>query len=1068
MKALLGSMLLLAALPAQDVRSTILGTVTDASGAAVAGATVTITNTGTQERRTAVTTDRGDYEVSSLDVGLYEAAVEMSGFRKEVITGIRLEVGQRARVDAKLSVGDITQQVTVEASAALLQTDDATVGTVIDRAKITELPLPGSRNLYRLALLAPGMSRGPASSVTTSGFGAGFGIAAAGQKVHNNWIVLDGAPLRTVIHGVTRMRPSVEAVEEFRVEYGWYNAEYGTQSGAQIISTIRPGTNQYHGTLFHFLRNEKLDARNFFENPLIPKRPLRRNIFGGVLSGPILKNRTFFTVNFEGFRERRTNQGFAIYPTQRMREGDLTEPNFRNPVSATGALIPIRDLTSGQPFPDNRIPASRIARQAQGFFKYWPTPNFGPAAFDGTNNYSGSSRNALNDDQTFVRIDHQLGSSNKLFGRYGNQEVDDDAFPVNPHPYFVARNPRHQQNAVLNWTRILSPRLLGEVKVAYNRDIFKRVDDVSGTDFNILRDLGIPGQTNNPTDTGLPSLSITGVSGLGNTDINTIWDESRLLAGSLTFTRGSHNWKFGSEFIHLRLDRRTVNFVKGAFTFTGVHSGIGLPAAQQGRLAWADFLLDQPAQVRTGLSVVPGFDSGSYPRAREWRWHNYFTDDWKITPKLTMNYGLRYEYNSVWQDIRGGSRNVDINRGILFPEAGVKADLHAPEYDNFAPRVGFAYRPFGGNNTVIRLGYGVFYNINMANNIVPTLALNPPFSQNINELNAAGNIRIRMATADQAQARQINSEILGVAINYGVGDVQQWNFNIQHALPGRIVFELGYIGSKTSHMDQPVEYNAFLPGTQIRPHPEFGNVEIITLDAAGNYHGLLAKAEKRFSSGLTFLQTYTWSKTFMDSFAGNGAERHNNPYNRRLEKGLAETDQRHRSTSAWLYDLPFYRGRRDLAGQLLGGWQVNGVLVMETGLPMHPTQSLKPVDDGCPRCTHRPDRIRDGRLSGSERTLDRWFDTTAFVQVRDPAANRYGNSGRNILTAPGLVSLDFSIFKNFLLTERKNLQFRWEMYNAANTPPFNPPGLAINTGNFGRITSAGAGREMQVGLRLEF
>lgn len=772
------SFLVLACTPglllAQGGRSTILGTVTDESGAAVTGVTVTVLNTGTQQKRASQSNERGDYEVPSLDVGVYEVSAEATGFRRAVVRSIQLEIDQRARVDVKLQVGEITQQISVEANVTAVQTDDSTLSTVIDSAKIRELPLPGNRNLFRLALLAPGMSRGPASSVTTSGFGPGFGIAAMGQKVHNNAILLDGAPLRTAIHGAVRMRPSVEAIEEFRVESGWYSAEFGTQSGAQIIATIRPGTNDFHGVAFHFLRNDKLDARNFFETPGTVKKPLRRNTFGGVISGPIIKNRTFFTFNGEFFRERRSSQGFGTYPSTRMRDGDLTEPYFRR---GDGSLIPIQDLLSGSPFPNNRIPASRIAPQAKSFFPFWPTPSYGPVEFNGTQNYAGSVRNKDNDDQEFVRIDHSIGSRDRLFGRYGIQTVQLPVFPVNPHPFFVTRRPRRQQNATLTYTRIVSPTKINELRVSYNRDIFKTVDDVSGTSFNILKDLGIPGQTTNPLDTGLPSLGITGISGLGNSDINTIWDESRQVADHFSFVKANHTFKLGTELTLLRLARRTVSFVKGAFDFSGIHSGTaaGVSAAERGRLAFADFLLDQPQQVRLGFTdqLPAGIDPGTFPRTRFWRSHFYVADDWKATSRLTVNMGLRYEYNSAIEDIGGQSRNLDFTRLVLYPEVGKRGPLNEPSKRNFAPRVGLAWRPFGGTNMVVRAGYGIFFNVNMLNMFVPALAANPPNNLNINELNAAGVVRIRMANADRAAALSINSEINSADPKRGVGDVQQ-------------------------------------------------------------------------------------------------------------------------------------------------------------------------------------------------------------------------------------------------------------------------------------------------------
>ena len=1062
--------LLVALVPAawsQTERAVILGTVTDDSGSVIPGAIVTVTNVGTAEKRSVTTNDRGDYDVPALNIGQYEVSVEHAGFRKEVVKGIGLVVNQRARVDFKLQVGAVTQEVLVQGTAPLVQTDDATVGQLIDQRKIRELPIPGKRNMYLLALLGAGMSRGPASSVTTSGFGPGFGISAMGQKVHNNWIMLDGAPLRTSIHASVRMRPSVEALQEFRVEAGFYSAEFGTESGAQIVSTIRAGTNQLHGTLFEFLRNEKLDARNFFENPLVPKRPLRRNNFGAVVSGRVIRDKLFFTANYEAFIERRSSQGSAIYPTKRMMAGDLTEPAFRANRDPNGALTPIRDLLTGQPFPGNQIPASRIAPQAQRLFQFWPDPNFGSPVFTGQPNFSGQSRNPVDDRQLFTRLDYNLSSKNRFFGRYGIQDINEFGSSLNPHPFFGQDRPKRQQNATLTYTRLISATMLNELTVSYNRDIFQTLDRVSGEDFNIARDLLIPGQTGDPFTTGVPAIGITGVSGVGNTVPNTIWDESRRIADAVSFTRGAHSLKIGSEFFHVLLRRETYQFVTGQFDFTGIHSGQGLTTAARESLAWADFLLDQPSQVRTAHSEVPGFKPGQFTRLFSWRSHTFITDDWRATPRLTVNLGLRYEFNSVLRDIRGGTRNFDFRTQDLFPAPGVSAPLYNPDFDNFAPRIGLAFRPFKDNKTAVRASYGVFYNVNMLNNLTES-SKNIPFSAGINELNNAGQIRLRMSNAVvgvNAAATQAR-EVLAVPDNYGVGDAQQWTLNIQRALPGDMVVEIGYVGSKSSHFDRPRTFNAInvLKGETRKPYPQWGNIELITTDASGNYHGLLTKVEKRFSQGLTFLATYTWAKTMFDSFAGNGADRHNSPFDLKAEKGLAETDQRHRATASWLYELPFFRGRTGWLPRIAGGWQTNGVLTLETGLPTYPTQTVQPLADECSRCTRRPDRIADGNLPGSERTIQRWFDTSAFAL----AVGHYGSSGRNILAAPGLTSLDFSLFKNFRITESKNLQFRWEMYNATNTPPFNPPNRSIGTGTFGQITSAGLAREMQFGLRLEF
>ncbi len=1051
---------------AQGDRASILGQVTDASGAAVPGASITVTNAGTKERRTATAGERGVFDVPALNIGEYEISVERQGFKREVLRGIVLAVGQRARVDVKLEVGAVTQEVTVEGAAPLLSTDDATLGQLIDQRKIRELPIPGKRNMYMLALLGAGMSRGPASSVTTSGFGPGFGIAAMGQKVHNNWFLLDGAPIRTTIHASMRLRPSVEALQEFRVESGFYSAEFGTQSGAQIVSSIRPGTNDFHGTLFHFLRNEKLDARNFFENPLVKKQPLRRNNYGAVVSGRVLRDKLFFTANYEAFVERRNSQGFGVFPSQRMFRGDLTEPYFRAGRSPNGALTPIRDTAANLPFPGNQIPASRIAPQAQRLFQFWVPGNFGPAEFDGSNNYSGDARATADDRQMFLRMDYNLGDKNRVFGRYGIQDVNEFGGIVNPHPFFGQDRPKRQQNLALQYTRLISPTALNELKVSYNRDLFQTLDRVSGSDFNIARDLLIPGQTSDPFTTGVPSVSITGVSGIGNTVPNTIWDESRRIADTYSLVKGRHSIKIGTEFFHLLLRRETYQFVTGQFGFTGIHAGQGLATAARETLAWADFLLDNPFQVRTAHSEVQGFKPGQFTRLFGWRWHNFVADDFKVTRKLTLNLGLRYEYNSVLRDVRGGTRNFSFATQDLFPAPGVSAPLYNRDPDNFAPRFGFAFRPFSGNKTVVRGSYGVFYNVNMLNNLTES-SKNIPFSAGINEINNPGIVRIRMSSATVSNVAATSArEVLAVPDNYGVGDVQQWTLNVQRVLPGAMVLEVGYVGSKSSHFDRPRTFNAInvLKGERVKPFPQWGNIELITTDASGNYHGLLTKVEKRMSKGLTFLGTYTWSKTMFDAWAGNAGQRHNSPFDLFLEKGLAETDQRHRVTGSWLYELPFFRSRNDLLGRALGGWQTNGVLTLETGMPVHPVQSVQPLADECSRCNRRPNRLADGNLPDSQRTLRRWFDTSAFAL----AVGQYGTSGRNVLTAPGLASLDFSLFKNFRIREKKTLQLRWEMYNATNTPAFNPPGLGIGTGTFGQITSAGLPREMQFGLRFSF
>ena len=454
----------------------------------------------------------------------------------------------------------------------------------------------------------------------------------------------------------------------------------------------------------------------------------------------------------------------------------------------------------------------------------------------------------------------------------------------------------------------------------------------------------------------------------------------------------------------------------------------------------------------------------------------------QVTPNLTLNLGLRWEYNSPFVDDCGESRNFDLGTGQLFPAPGLaRVALNTVSKNFWAPRFGIAWRPFGGTDFVIRTGYGIFYNVNMINNFVPILAANPPGTARIEETALARRPFITMATADQAANEILRASASGANTENTVGEVQQWNFNIQKSLPWNLVAEIGYSGSKSDHFDNPAEYNAFLLSTigtanPIRRYPNFSSIEIHDTAASGSYHGLLSKVERRFSGGLTFLQTYTWSKVMFDSRACWGAERPNNPHDRRTaERGRGDFDITHRTTTAFLWELPFGNNLSGAAKHIVGGWQVNGVVVLATGLPIHPHQGeTDPTEgDGCPRCDRRPYRVGDGNLSGSARTLDRWFDTSAFMLASPESRvalgrGLYGDTGRSILEEPGRTSFDFSIFKNFNVAEGHRIQFRWEMYNATNTPPFLTPQRNVRSGQFGQITRALESREMQLGLRWLF
>lgn len=1042
-------------LAAQQIyQGTILGTVRDPSGKVVPGASVTVTNTGTNGQRTMVTDDHGNYLIPALNTGSYSVTVRMRGFRDETISGIVLSVNQQARVDMQLKLGSSVQQITVTQQAPLLHTDDAIQEQLINGHEITSLPIPLDRNIFELALLGAGMSVGPASSVTTGQYGAGFGIAAMGQKVQNNYFTLDGAPLSTAMFNQVRMRPSVEALSEFKVESASYPADLGHESGAQVISVIRPGTNNFHGTLFEFLRNDAFDARTFFEDPTLPKAPLQRNDFGGVLSGPIIRNKLFFTINYEGYLQHTKSQSFAVYPDAAMKAGDLNEPYF--------SKTPIINPQTGQPFPGNVIP---ISPQAQKLMQFFPTPNYGSAVFNGESNYTGYTVSNNNDEQGFARLDYTIDDKDTLFGHFGEEKNTFFNQQVNPNPFFGQNAPRNQNNDVITWTRMISPTELNQFSISYNRDIWGSHDTVP-SGFSIANNLLIPGLDSDPYVQGVPSISITGLTALGNATPTTIWDENRRLADDFSFAHGSHQFKVGMEYERLLVRRQSYTYVTGVFDFNG--SITGSP--------WSDFLLDQPYQVEEAVAPatpIPGFSAGeTYVRLADYHLQPYFMDDWKATPKLTINYGLRWELDSPIQDIRGLTDNINMSTGQLFPAPGVSGNLYDWDHHDFAPRFGFAYRPFSGSNaTVVRGSYGVYYTQNMWNNI-SVMASNPPFNLSIDQVQTPGNVTVTMA--NPADATSIvgseTPEILGVPKDYGLANSQQWTFNIEHVLPQKITLEVGYVGSKSTHFDRPAEYNDInvLAGQTEREFPQYSDIELIDTDAYGTYNGLITRLEKHLSNGISFVFTYTYSKDMFSSFSGNGALRMSDPFDAKAEKGLGEPDMRHRITMSWLYELPFYRNHTAGLGHFLGGWHANGVFTWQTGMPFEVTQSVQPVNDGCSRCnegdSRRPDLLFNPTLSNP--TLNEWFNTSAFRV----ALGHYGDEGRNILTGPGLTDVDLALYKNIRITESKTLQLRLESYDLFNTPPFdqNPPDGVMEDGTFGEILGSGPGRELQLALRFMF
>jgi hypothetical protein len=1096
------SILVLAAVSgfAQTTSTSILGTVIDASGSSVADATVTALEVDTGIKREQVTSSAGNFNFPLLNPGTYEVTVTKSGFKTETRPGVLLELNQKARVDFTLQVGAVTERVEIQAAAPILNTEDASLGLVVNTRTIEELPMNG-RNIGSLAVLQPGVFFGGRMGYDggvsgTTGTGGGvpipgdtIAISANGQRDTDQHATLDGVSVTEARVNTVPFTPSVEAIEEFKVLAGTYSAEYGTHAGAQLTMVLKSGTNQFHGTAFEFLRNDKLDAEDYFQNYFNapgaarkPKNQLRQNQFGGVLSGPILvpkiyngKNRTFFMFDYEGRRRRQPGGiGTANVPSATFRNGDLSALlNRQN--NTTGAPLPaiqIFDPITGAPFPGNIIPPDRIQPAAKALAAFWPAAQrINSDPLSGVN-YIGTGNVEIDDDQKFVRIDHEISSKDKIFGHY---VIDDISYTLinAPNPNFnyfvVGRN----QSVAGQYIHIFSPTLVNEFRFGYNRSVDNTLNPRSNTSFS-LDALGLTGfrvltDNNRPftaREAGVPPISVQGFSTLSDQDGGNGFDFNQQWQWSdnVSFNRGLHNFKGGIDVTRIALFRGAANVPRGDVMFNGDVAGN----------AFAAFLLGVPSQTDSPEGL-PLTDS------RQTRYGLYFLDDWKVGRRLTLNLGLRWEYNTSAVDIDGLWRSLDFRHEenglpVLVPLIRTKNyQFYTPEKTLFMPRIGFAYRPT--DKWVVRGGGGIYYNVHQLNNYT-ILNLNPPLSGSSAFVNTPVSGVLKAGTPvytfqNPFGALSPTSIINANTLNPDNWEprIMQWSFDIQRQLPMNSVFTLGYVGNHGVHIDNTVELNNPDPAPnttttaqQRRPYQSVvdgpgGLVRPLSrirwLDSGGGswYHGLQADWQKRFSKGLQFNVAYTYSKAEgtgygrNESFGATNNGSYQNPRNRAADKSVYPFDVAHNAVINFIYEIPTVPGLRNNFGRhILGGWQANGIWTMRTGFPFTVQQSNTLNTFNSPV---RPDRLGSGSLSNP--TINLWYNPDAFQIVTCNVAYllntcHYGNSGNGILRGPGFNDFDLGLTKNFRLTERSKLQFRAESFNIANRPNFNTPNTTLTAG----------------------
>jgi outer membrane receptor protein involved in Fe transport len=1014
-----------AAASGQGYRARVIGRVADQAGAAVAGAQLTATNVETNVSSSTRSNAEGDYVIPELAPGRYRLSAEAAGYKSFTRRGVTLRVDQTVRIDVSFEAGGIDEQVLVIDEVPVIDTETSALGTVVTNREILDVPLNG-RNYLSLAALSPGVA--PAAAGANP-----YNINGARPDYVN--YLIDGAPNINRRGNEPVASPSLDAIREFKVITNSFSAEYGRLAGGVISVALRGGTNEFRGSLFEFHRNGALDARGFFD---AEGSKLVRNQFGATLGGPVARGRTFFFVGYEGLRNRQGQTQLARVPTPQERAGVFAAP-VRNPFT-------------GRPFAGNTIPAALLDPVALNVLPFIPLPNRGGALNFITN---GTLREDA--DGIVVKLDHRFDEANQLTGRF----LSNDTRAANPFrstalPGFGAAREQTRRQWSLSYTRALSPTAVNEARFAFVRDDFAERSVNAGR--NTSGEIGIPGVA---AGTGLANIVVVGLPEIGDaTFLPDEWtDNEYSVSDTLTLARGAHGLRLGGDFQRSQHFNLFAAFAGGQIAFQGAFT----------LNPFADFLLGLPVQTQRQVGTNKSYLFGSF-------YGLFVQDDWKVGRNLTLSLGLRYDVNRppVEKYDRLANFFPDGRRQLAAGATGLPRSLLRTDYNNFSPRVGFAYRPFGGTKTAVRGGYGVFHSFDLQFTQYQLLGASAfPFTRlELFQAVAVGNPSL--SDPFPANRPGLTPGALspnGWDFENPTPYVQNWNLTLARELADGLGVEASYVGSKGTHLSQTANINQTIrtPQGNVVPFPGLGRVLYQNLGADSSYHALQVSVERRFGDGLGFRSSFTLSKSIDDASFGAPARLPQDPRDLRAERGLSEFDRRRVWVSDFIYEIPYGRGRRfgnasrELIDAIFGGWQLNGIVQLYDGRPFTPVASRANAQAGF---ATRPDRVSSGEVD--DPTAERWFDPAAFAAV--PAAQfRFGNSGRNILTGPGAVNVDASVFKRFALPwEGQTLQFRAEFFNLPNRANFGQPDARIDQPTAGAISSSGPGRQIQFAFKYLF
>jgi len=1064
---------------AQTNTSEIGGVVRDTSGALLPGATVTATHpaSGTVVER--VTDAEGRFFLPALRIGQWDVTAALTGFAGQTRT-IVLEIGRVVNLEFTLGVEGVEEQVIVQSSVPVLQATTAEISDVIANREVVQIPING-RNFLSLAQLSdaviipPGGTRGDALQQ------AGPLPNVGGQRSGHNIYLLDGAKITDELFNNLVINPSVDSIQEFRIQKSMYPAEFGGKASALINVATRAGANAVRGSAFEFHRNEAFDAPNYFHPKDDPMPPLRQNQFGGALGGPIVRDRTFVFGSYEGQRMRRSLTRTFSVPPAAVRAGDFA--------GVDSICDPLTIPSTGRctPFPGNQIPADRLDPVASAFLQHVPPPT-STAPFQ---NLAAVEEQDRNVDQFSVRLDHRLTGSAQVFARYSTFDADEtqpfgaSALQEALVPGFGRSLTTHTRNLAASHAHVFGTTLLNELRVGWMAVRGGQTSLNRGSDF--AGQVGLQGVTRDGRDVGFPQMSVRGLySTMGDPTLFVFRNNQHVeLYDNVTLDRGAHRVKFGAYYFHLRLQPEQPDIARGAYTFTGQFSGN----------AFADFLLGYPTSATSGIGR--GDENG---RAN-WL-HLYAQDDWQARRNLTLNLGLRYEFNQHMYDVDNRLSSIDLSapggrfviasddNGAIHPsaqpflplipipyvsarEAGWGRGLLDPSAVRLAPRLGFALT-LDDARAVVRGGYGVFLN-QWAYSVQTAFARNLPFFAT-KQVDVPSDVMVpALRTRDMLAGDAIGT--VGASIMdhaYNVEYSQTWSGGLQYELFPAAMAEVSYMGTWTIGADNATLRNVPEPGPgpiqARRPIPQLSRINAIRFDGKSIYHGLTFKLERRLRDNHAYNLSYTVATSKDDASSPGPTESEANvPQNVRHifddtgEWARSSFDHRHQFIASGTYELPSI-GPGPLSAAVLGGWRVNTIIVVQSGAPFTVNLGVDRANIGAGPA-QRPDERRDPNLAGGSRTPDRWFDTDAFAL---PAPFTFGSAPRNSVVGPGSANVDLALAKTWALAGSSVLEFRWEVFNLLNRANFDLPNRIFGTPNFGRIFSARNPREMQLGVRLAF